>query len=149
LESLSPPTRRGSDDQTAQSDPRWHWTLLIAALVVVIVAALLVANSDGSLSPRSVPSLRFPVICPLRRFFGIPCPTCGMTRSVVHLVQGRPLDSFAAHRLGPLMLAIILFQIPYRIWRLTGRPGLPISPRLGKFAIVSFLLLLAVNWLAF
>lgn len=25
--------------------------------------------------------------CPIRRFFGIPCPTCGMTRSLLSLLK--------------------------------------------------------------
>jgi len=121
--------------------------VLVGAIAVLIAGLLVDVNVDGNLSLRGLPSMQFPIICPLRRFFGIPCPTCGMTRSVVHMVQGRPSQSFAAHRLGSLVLAAILFQIPYRTWRLTGRRRLPNHPRLAEFALAGFLLLLVLNWL--
>jgi hypothetical protein len=66
---------------------------------------------------------------------------------MVHMVQGRPYQSFAAHRLGWFVLAAILFQLPYRAWCLTGRRAMPNYPRLFKVVLVGFLLLLVLNWL--
>lgn len=34
-----------------------------------------------------------PTLCLLRRFTGMPCPTCGSTRAVRALADGRPLDA--------------------------------------------------------
>jgi hypothetical protein len=70
-----------------------------------------------------------------------------MTRSVVHLVQGRPSESFAAHRLGWLVFAVILFQLPYRAWCLTVRREVADRSRLTEFSLAGFLLLLVLNWL--
>jgi hypothetical protein len=66
---------------------------------------------------------------------------------MVSLLQGRPRESFALHRLGWLVLAAVLFQIPYRIWCLSGRPGLPSHPPLVEIALAGFFLLLVLNWL--
>ena len=134
-------------DHRRPNDPQWHGTVLAGAIAILVAGLLVDVNADGALFLRGLSSVPFPVICPLRRFFGIPCPTCGVTRSVVHLLQGRPSESFAAHRLGWLVLAAILFQLPYRTWCLTGRRGPPNHPRLAEFALISFLLLLVVNWL--
>ncbi len=61
-----------------------------------------------------------PVLCPLRRFTGIPCPLCGMTHSFVLTAGGHLRDAFAAHPLGPvvfgafavaaLVLAVLLIR---------------------------------------
>jgi uncharacterized protein DUF2752 len=135
------------DDHCRLHDRQWHWTALVGAIAVLIGCLLVDVNGDGNLSLHGVPSVHFPIICPMRRFLGIPCPACGLTRSVVHMLQGRPSESFAAHRLGSLVLAAILFQVPYRTWCLTGRRGLPISPRIVELALAGFLFLLVLNWL--
>jgi hypothetical protein len=129
------------------NDRRLHLTVLAGAIAVLVAGLLVDINADGGLALRALPSVPFPVVCPLRRFFGIPCPTCGVTRSVVDLLQGRPSESFAAHRLGALVLAAILFQLPYRTRCLTGRRGLPHHPRLVQFVVASFVVLLVLNWL--
>jgi hypothetical protein len=134
-------------DYRLANDTRWHWTVLAGAMAVLVVGLLVDINANGAIFLRGLPSIEFPAICPLRRFFGIPCPTCGMTRSVVHLVQGRPSASFAAHRLGWLVLAVILFQLPYRAWCLTGRRELSDRSHLTEFSLAAFLLLLVLNWL--
>ena len=44
-------------------------------------------------------------ICPIHRLTGVPCPTCGMTRAVCHVVHGRWADSVASHPAGLLVAA--------------------------------------------
>jgi hypothetical protein len=45
---------------------------------------------------------RGPVLCPFRRLTGLPCPTCGLSRSWSAILHGRLGDSMAFHPLGPL-----------------------------------------------
>lgn len=47
---------------------------------------------------------RGPVLCPFRRLTGLPCPTCGLTRSWIAALHGRLGESVALHPLGPLTL---------------------------------------------
>ena len=49
-----------------------------------------------------------PVVCPLRRFLGIPCPTCGMTTSFAHMGGMRIREAFLANPAGPLLFALLL-----------------------------------------
>jgi len=120
--------------------------VLIGAIAVAVAGLLVDVNHEGALFVRGLPGLPLPVICPLRRFFDVRCPTCGVTRSMVHFLQGRPAESFAVHRLGWLVLGAVLFQLPYRTWCLAGRPELPDRPRLPQFLMAGFLLLLVLNW---
>jgi hypothetical protein len=128
-------------------DPRGNWVILGLSIAVVLGGLLVDVNADGSIYLRGLPEFPFPLVCPLRRFFGISCPTCGMTRSIVLLLQGRITDSVAMHRLGWLIFALIVVQIPYRIWCLARRRMVPYRPRLTEWTAVAFMLLLVLNWL--
>jgi hypothetical protein len=41
--------------------------------------------------------------CPLRRFSGLPCPGCGMTRAFAHLAKGEWSAAIRDHPLAPLL----------------------------------------------
>ena len=47
---------------------------------------------------------RGPVLCPFRRVTGLPCPTCGLTRSWNSALHGRLGESVAFHPLGPVTI---------------------------------------------
>jgi hypothetical protein len=47
-------------------------------------------------------------ICMLRRLTGMPCPTCGVTRSLRALGQGEAAAAVRFHPLGPLYAAMLL-----------------------------------------
>ncbi|MBR5983649.1 MAG: DUF2752 domain-containing protein [Bacteroidales bacterium] len=47
--------------------------------------------------------------CPIKHFFGIECPGCGMQRSIIELLKGNILDSIMLY--PPLIPMIILFAI--------------------------------------
>lgn len=46
--------------------------------------------------------------CPLYGFFGIPCPTCGMTRAWRLFLSGRIAEAFKMHPLFPVPAVFIL-----------------------------------------
>ncbi len=45
-----------------------------------------------------------PVLCPVRRATGLPCPACGLTRSWQAALHGRPGESLRLHPFGILAL---------------------------------------------
>ncbi len=48
------------------------------------------------------------LICPIRHFTGIPCPTCGMTRSFMAIMRGDWSCALAEHLFGPVLFAAFL-----------------------------------------
>ncbi len=58
------------------------------------VLAVWTPPDDGSLS-----------LCLTRRGLGLPCPGCGVTRGLAHLLQGDLARAMALHPLSPLVLA--------------------------------------------
>lgn len=81
-----------------------------------------------------------PVMCPFRVATGLPCPTCGATRSLFAMVGGRPLEAI---RLNPLAGGGLLLSLPYLAYAgvvsLGGLPRLRVTwtaraRRLGRTA---------------
>ena len=80
--------------------------LLGAALPALLLAA-------ASLLPADRP-LPFE-ICLLHRLTGIPCLTCGLTRSICHFVQGDLGASLTLHPAGALAVALLLLHALWRV----------------------------------
>jgi hypothetical protein len=100
----APPARRRADGFT-----------LALSCVVLALAALLEVTPDRQ--GVALFGVRLPESCATRRLFGHPCPGCGLTRSFVLGVRG-DAEAFRLHPLGPLLLALVVAQLPYRAARL-------------------------------
>lgn len=57
------------------------------------------------------------VLCPLRRFTGIPCPMCGSTTAVLHLAHAEPLAALAANPMGVLIAVCCVAAFLPAPWR--------------------------------
>lgn len=85
----------------------------VTALLILVVLALL--PSDG---------LGFSA-CLFNRIFGIPCPACGLTRSLSSLLNFEWSKSIAYHPLGGLVLFLLFLLL------LTNRPDY-LKMKLGR-----------------
>jgi|GEM_PF-524053 len=50
-------------------------------------------------------------VCPLRHWTGVPCPTCGLTRSLMAVVRGDWSQAVMHHLFGPLLFLVLLVGI--------------------------------------
>ncbi len=73
---------------------------LVARVRTPLVVGLGLIGSAASSAVSGVP------LCPLRRILGIPCPSCGLTRSVGAMTRLDFGDAFGWHPLGPLLVAV-------------------------------------------
>ncbi|MCS7030291.1 MAG: DUF2752 domain-containing protein [Gloeomargarita sp. SKYG116] len=48
------------------------------------------------------------LVCPLYHFTGIPCPSCGLTRSFMAMARGDVLRAVQFHAFGPLLYGVFL-----------------------------------------
>lgn len=126
---------------------------------VGLLALLALVRALGSATQTSVhfagSELRWG--CAFRAAFGIPCPACGMTRSVLLTLQGQLGDALALHPSGPLLvLGGLLFaaaMLVSAVWQLTGRTRVAPDALLRRFILAAaayggFTTLVAlVNWL--
>ena len=80
--------------RTRPPDPDPDPTRRLAALAIGLAWLLPAALTE-----------RGPVLCPVRRATGLPCPACGLTRSWAAALHGRPGASLRFHPLGMALLA--------------------------------------------
>lgn len=60
--------------------------------------------------------------CPFRHLTGIPCPTCGMTRSFMAIARGNLSEAVSQHLFGPIVFAGLLIAVAHiGVELLTGR----------------------------
>lgn len=91
--------------------------------------------------------------CIVKHTTGIPCPSCGTTRSVVAVLQG---DMHAALTLNPLGIPVLLLLFVIPLWvgydLITGKATLLIAFRKAEARLcrrqvaIPVLLLIAANW---
>jgi uncharacterized protein DUF2752 len=90
-----------------------------------------------------------PVLCAFRRFFGIPCPGCGMTRSLVALVHLDLRSAFAFHPLGPIVIPYLaaLWSTAWISYAHSGNLVSRLAVRIPAWAHLGLLGLVLVVWI--
>jgi hypothetical protein len=89
-------------------------------LVIALTSAfILVAGrvSFASAESVSVFGFRAPGLCAFKLLTMLDCPGCGLTRSLIYALHGNFSESYAMHIWGIPLMLILLFQIPYRVFR--------------------------------
>lgn len=94
------------------------------------IAGLVMLLGAIALRFASLPAI---VVCPLRRLTGVPCPFCGMTRSVAEVARGDIGASLALNPGGILLVALAILLIVAWRWRRVAIP---------TWAVVAFFALL-------
>lgn len=157
VNTTTPPDRR---EPTAWDAPQWpvdhglgrpaagrHREVLAMSMIALVLSFAMVEIPGGRVALRGFRSHPLPPSCASRSLFGVQCPGCGLTRSFIHLAEGDWRASWRAHRLGWLMAAVVVFQVPYRLLALR-RPDRPVLPKRSAATIAGILIfLLIANWL--
>ncbi|NIN93340.1 DUF2752 domain-containing protein [bacterium] len=127
-----------------------HLVIFIACFCILTAALILRPASPGT-SHLRLGKISIPDMCILRAATGVPCPGCGLSRSMVAAINGDLRRSLAFHRLGLLTLLYVFLQFVCRL-------GIFVIPRwrtslirYGKFlnkGIIVLAILFGVNWVA-
>lgn len=125
----------------------YNLVMLGLAIAVVLLALAFEVRPDQRVAFAVLPRWPIPETCQSRRLFGIDCPGCGLTRSVVHLAHLRVRDSLAVHPLGWLMFLLIVLQIPYRLLALARHDDTPLGTRFPRYVGATLIALLIGTWL--
>ncbi len=126
---------------------RCHYEMLVMAGAAVLLALVLRVRDDGRVVLWGLPDYPLPPSCPTYALFGVKCPGCGLTRSVVEFTHGDWASSWHFHRLGWLMALAILLQIPYRLLALRAQGRTPLGTRFAELVGYVLIVLLIANWL--
>jgi hypothetical protein len=121
--------------------------MLWIAIAATLLAVVLDVSADRQhVFVRGFPQVVAPGTCMSRELFGVDCPGCGLTRSIVLLGRGDVRGSWRMHHVGWLMALAIVLQIPYRMLCLMR--GRPVLGRIVPRVVASILIFaLVANWL--
>lgn len=87
-------------------------------------------------------------LCPSRRFLGLPCPGCGLTRAFAHLAKGEWSAAIADHPLAPLLaVEALAVWIGWGVLILRRAEGNPIRQDWISRAVVVHFAALCVVWI--
>ena len=97
---------------------------------------------------RVLPVLELMPLCVFRAFTGIPCPTCGATRSMVHLAHGNLAASVVMNPAIPLLMFAALLMFAHDVAALFSgsRISLALTPREATLIRAGAVVVLLANW---
>lgn len=89
------------------------------------------------------------LVCPLRHWTGIPCPTCGMTRSFIAIARGDLTEAVTQHLFGPILFAGFLLAAVHIVLELLTRHRITLFYcrllKLRKLQVLGLLLVLSYH----
>ena len=84
-----------------------------------------------------------PVLCPFRLATGLPCPFCGLTRSLFALGRGDLHASVGFSPIGPLALVLAVVLLPLTVRAIASRRGI----RWPRPALLAGAWAVAASWI--
>jgi hypothetical protein len=130
-----------------RNDPTFHWVILAICGAVLVAAGMLTIRESGVVIP--VFNQPLPELCALRRFTGLCCPGCGLTRCFISVAHGDVAAAWSFNPAGLWLFVIIAAQLPlrsYQLWRVRhGRRELQLASW-GAIAFGVFLVALLSQW---
>lgn len=146
---MEPRGQEGTRGAAGAGTRRTGAALILVAIGLAFAAGLVLEprEVDGEWALRLGP-FRVPDTCWFRAATGVPCASCGITRSIVLLLHGRVRDSWESHPFGWLLVALALLQVPPRAAVAAGREGRWVRrwDRVWAWSIAIFLAALLAWW---
>ena len=125
--------------------------LVIFLLCFSILVGCLILTPPKNDSPfLRIGNIQLPGMCTFRSLTGIPCPGCGLFRSMVTAVHGNIAKSWEYHRLGFLTILYILCQFFFRLMALLFSDLKIRFSRLDSYlnkGMILLAVLFGVNWI--
>lgn len=126
---------------------------MIPHVIVVMICLIILAGALAFTPVKSgLELMRIPIphSCLFYNLTGIPCPGCGLTRSLVSAVHGNLAGSFSHHRLGMIVLVYVLLQLTCRLGVILApaqRPRLLIHEKRLNRGVIILGILFGLNWI--
>ena len=84
-------------------------------------------------------------LCPVKRFFGVPCPTCGSTRAFLALARGSVAEAF---EIQPFVVAASFLAVPALVASFVSAEAKGFVLRIcaNRIVWIAAAVLAAANW---
>ncbi|HEY4261277.1 MAG TPA: DUF2752 domain-containing protein [Schlesneria sp.] len=123
------------------AERRIHLNIFFSA-IILFVAAVFVASRQATLDA-------LPHVCLVQTIGGIPCPGCGVTRSIFALLIGDLSRAWQTNPAGPLLCLSVVSQVPIRILALTGILNSRLTMVASRSMTAVILTVLILNWIRY
>jgi hypothetical protein len=130
-------------------DTSLHWSMFLAASCVLVLAAVLQVRGPETVVIPFV-DVPLPGTCTYKKYVGMECPGCGLTRCFISLAHGRPVAAWNFNPAGILFFTIVAGQLPFRglqIWRIRRGLGEIPAGRLAHYLLGFLIAALISQWL--
>lgn len=121
--------------------------MLILACAIVASALVFRVPKNDRVELAGWEGVPMPSMCLSKSLFGVECPGCGLTRSLLCFFHGDFANSLALHRMGWVMAVAVLLQFPYRITALVRKQDYPLGKRIPEVFGYTLIFLLVANWI--
>ncbi|MFW6131667.1 MAG: DUF2752 domain-containing protein [Candidatus Aminicenantaceae bacterium] len=129
---------------------KWHHLVVVIICLFIIVGALVLTPPEIGSSQLKLLGIPLPQTCSFRNLTGIPCPGCGLSRSLVAALHEDLSNSFHYHRLGIITLLYVFLLFFHNLgmivipgfWNRTFGSGRILNKGIIVLAVLYFL-----NWI--
>ena len=87
--------------------------VIFVACFCILAGAFIIRPADFATNHLKLGGISLPQTCVFRNLTGLPCPGCGLSRSIVAAAHGDVGMSLMHHRLGLLTLFYVILQFMY------------------------------------
>jgi hypothetical protein len=91
------------------------YLIILLLCSVILGGAAILKPSTPEAPSLQVGRITLPNVCIFRATTGLPCPGCGLTRSIVVAAHGHMAASISHHRLGLLTLIYVILQFVFNL----------------------------------
>lgn len=105
--------------------PTKHYSALALCVAIFVLPFLLSLDYPDNVRLLGLWDLRLPRTCLFCIFTGVPCPLCGLTRSIISLSHLQYHESFRFHPGAALVYATLIYHIFMRIRCIALGPSFP------------------------
>jgi hypothetical protein len=98
-----------------------HWIVLLLC-AGILLGGLLLSPPNSDSPYLCIVRIPIPDTCSFKNLTGLPCPGCGLTRSIVAGLHGDFSASLSYHKLGLLTLVYVCLQLLFRLIVIIVRP---------------------------
>jgi hypothetical protein len=131
-----------------RADPLYHAMILALCATVLLLAGALSVHGGTQVV---VPLIGWPLpeLCTTRRFLGLACPGCGLTRAFIALAHGNVAAAWSYNPASLVLFGVMALQVPLRsmqLWRIRrGAPEISLGV-LGHIAVGAIIASLLAQW---
>lgn len=133
---------------TPRGDWNWRWLCLIPTVLILLMSVLMRVEGEHQVH---LPLWKKPLppSCTAQLLFGIPCPSCGMTRGMISMGHGNWQQAWHFNPAALLLFTFLVLLVPWHLYQLARlRSGRPPWGNLWNFSpLILILIAMVAQWL--